>query len=139
MAPGVPMGPERPEKWTSSRRWAPTVKAPSRALTRSGQTPSGKPSTVARSPGSAQIKAILSGSALPLSEKAGALQAVLDGAAPDDAETINAALGRPSSGKHLRKTSDELADDWRMAATRTSTSARRKSYEEQKFRLQASS
>ena len=87
--------------------------------------------------GVSAIKAILSGSALPLSEKAGALQAVLDGAAPDDAETINAVLGRPSSGKHLRKTSDELADDWRDGGYPFKYKMLRRDYEEQKFLLQA--
>jgi polyphosphate kinase 2 len=83
------------------------------------------------------VRSILSEQGLPLPEKASALRALLEGAAPDDADTVNIALGRPASGKHLHKTSDELAEGWREGAYPFKYKMLRRDYEEQKFRLQA--
>jgi polyphosphate kinase len=46
----------------------------------------------------------------PLSE---GLEAIVAGAAPDDAARLRALLGLSKPPGHPRKTSDELADDWR--------------------------
>jgi polyphosphate kinase len=82
------------------------------------------------------IRTILAEPGLPVAEKLESLGVLLDGAAPDDSDAMNAALGRPASGKHLRRTSDELADDWRTGGYPFKYKMLRRDYEEQKFLLQ---
>lgn len=83
------------------------------------------------------VRAILSQPGLELADKVETLDILLEGAAPDDAERLNAELGRPTSAKHLRKTSDELAEDWRNGGYPFKYKMMRRDYEEQKFLLQA--
>lgn len=83
------------------------------------------------------VRAILSQPDLKPADKAETLDILLEGAAPDDAARLNAELGRPTSAKHLRKTSDELAEDWRNGGYPFKYKMMRRDYEEQKFLLQA--
>jgi polyphosphate kinase len=64
------------------------------------------------------------------------VQAILAGDAPDDAAVIQYALGQTPAKKALRRTSDELADDWRSGGYPYKYKMLRKDYEEQKFLLQ---
>ncbi|MFG1402917.1 polyphosphate kinase 2 [Xanthobacter sediminis] len=64
------------------------------------------------------------------------LEAIIAGAAPDDAARLSGALGLPKpSGPH-RATSDELADDWRDGSYPYKYRMLRRDYEHQKFQLQ---
>jgi polyphosphate kinase len=66
------------------------------------------------------------------------VQAILSGKAPDDAARVLDLLGQPPAAKkELRRTSDELADDWRSGGYPYKFKMLRKDYEEQKFQLQA--
>ena len=65
------------------------------------------------------------------------VQAILAGGAPDDAAHLLNSLGRPAAKKELRRTSDELADNWRTGHYPYKYKMLRKDYEGQKFRLQA--
>ncbi len=65
------------------------------------------------------------------------VQAILTGGAPDDAAHLLKALGQPAIKKELRRTSDELAGDWRSGGYPYKYKMLRKDYEEQKFQLQA--
>lgn len=66
------------------------------------------------------------------------LQAIVDGASPDDADALRRALRDKS--RLARRTSpevdDELADDWRTGAYPYRYLMTRRSYEQQKYRLQ---
>ncbi|MFO1151866.1 MAG: polyphosphate kinase 2 [Alsobacter sp.] len=83
------------------------------------------------------LQTILAEKGLALPDKANAVEAVLAGAAPDDAAVVGEAIGKPASARHLRKTSDELADDWRDGGYPYKYKMLRRDYEEQKFLLQA--
>ncbi len=72
-----------------------------------------------------------------LDAKSEPVQAILAGGAPDDAARLLNALGQPAVKKALRRTSDELADDWRGGGYPYKYKMLRKDYEEQKFQLQA--
>jgi polyphosphate kinase len=65
------------------------------------------------------------------------VQAILTGKAPDDASRLLDSLGQPSAKKEMRRTSDELSDDWRSGGYPYKYKMLRKDYEEQKFQLQA--
>ena len=66
------------------------------------------------------------------------LQAIVDGASPDDADALRRALRDKS--RLARRTSpevdDELAEDWRTGAYPYRYLMTRRSYEQQKYRLQ---
>ena len=63
------------------------------------------------------------------------VKAMLRGASPDDAKRLEAAIAG-HDGKPVKRTSDELADDWRFGAYPYKFRMFRKDYEEQKFALQ---
>jgi polyphosphate kinase len=65
------------------------------------------------------------------------VQAILTGKAPDDAARMLDMLGEPLVKKEMRRTSDELSDDWRSGGYPYKYKMLRKDYEEQKFQLQA--
>ncbi|WP_339032794.1 polyphosphate kinase 2 [Bradyrhizobium symbiodeficiens] len=64
------------------------------------------------------------------------VQAILTGAAPDDAERLQALLAGKEAKRARRTTSDELADDWRLGGYPYKSRMYRRDYEEQKFVLQ---
>ena len=61
---------------------------------------------------------------------------VLAGASPDDAARMRDYLGLPKPAGKPRKTSDELADDWRKGGYPYKYKMLRKDYEREKFILQ---
>jgi polyphosphate kinase 2 len=63
--------------------------------------------------------------------------AIIEGAAPDDAAMLRDHLGLPSLPGRQRKTSDELAEDWRTGGYPYKFKMLRKDYEREKFVLQA--
>lgn len=65
------------------------------------------------------------------------LEALIAGAAPDDAERLREHLGLPPSSIPLRKTSDELAPGWREGGYPYKYKMLRQDYEREKFLLQA--
>ncbi len=83
----------------------------------------------------AQIAAIasVSGDA----DAAEGIDAILAGAAPDDARRMRSALGLPKAPGKPRETSDELSGDWRQGAYPYRYKMLRKDYERDKFRLQS--
>ncbi len=64
------------------------------------------------------------------------VEAILAGAAPDDAALLRASLGLPKPPGKPRKTSDELSEDWRAGGYPYRFKMLRKDYEQQKFSLQ---
>ena len=64
------------------------------------------------------------------------VDAIIAGAAPDDAARMRAHLGLPKPPGTPRKTSDELADDWRQGGYPYKYKMLRKDYEREKFILQ---
>ncbi len=64
------------------------------------------------------------------------LAAILDGAAPDDAARMRAALELPAKDKIPRSKRDDLADDWRRGGYPYKYKMLRRDYEEEKFILQ---
>ena len=83
----------------------------------------------------AALKVIMDGPP-PLNVSSEPVQAILAGGAPDDAAHLLNSLGQPAAKKELRRTSDELADDWRTGGYPYKCKMLRKDYEEQKFQLQ---
>ncbi|MEQ1498569.1 MAG: polyphosphate kinase 2 [Novosphingobium sp.] len=67
----------------------------------------------------------------------GDVEALLAGAAPDDAERLRALLGLPETSVPLRQTSNELAADWKRGGYPYKYKMLRKDYEHDKFLLQA--
>ena len=70
------------------------------------------------------------------SDADGGVEAIIAGAAPDDAARMRAHLGLPKPPGTPRKTSDELADDWRQGGYPYKYKMLRKDYEREKFILQ---
>ncbi|CAN1525352.1 COG2326 Uncharacterized conserved protein [Caulobacteraceae bacterium] len=66
----------------------------------------------------------------------GGVQALLDGASPDDAERMRRSLGLPKAPREPRHAIDELAPDWRAGAYPYKYKMLRRDYEQQKFVLQ---
>ena len=64
------------------------------------------------------------------------VEAIISGASPDDAARMRGYLGLPKPGGKPRKTSDELADDWRKGGYPYKYKMLRKDYEREKFILQ---
>jgi polyphosphate kinase 2 len=64
------------------------------------------------------------------------IQAMLNGAAPDDAKRLQALLGGQEVRRDKKQTSDELAVDWRFGGYPYKHRMYRRDYEEQKFVLQ---
>jgi len=64
------------------------------------------------------------------------IDAIIAGAAPDDAARLRESLGLPKPPLRPRKNRDELADDWRQGAYPYKYKMLRKDYERQKFVLQ---
>ena len=62
--------------------------------------------------------------------------AIIAGSAPDDAARIEAEFGLPKAPGRPKKTSDELADDWRRGGYPYRYKMLRRDYERQKFALQ---
>jgi polyphosphate kinase 2 len=67
--------------------------------------------------------------------KAG-IEAIIDGASPDDASRLRKQLGLPKPSGHPRVSSDELADDWRDGGYPFKYKMLRRDYEHEKFVLQ---
>lgn len=65
-----------------------------------------------------------------------AVRALIEGAAPDDAARLSQELGLPRPKGTPRRTSDELAEDWRNGAYPYKFKMLRRDYERQKFVLQ---
>ena len=65
------------------------------------------------------------------------VEALIAGAAPDDAERLRAMLGMPHSGIPVRKTSNELSADWKRGGYPYKFKMLRRDYEHDKFLLQA--
>jgi polyphosphate kinase 2 len=72
----------------------------------------------------------------PLELSSEPVQAILAGGAPDDAAHLLSSAGQPAAKKEFRRTSDELAEDWRTGGYPYKYKMLRKDYEEQKFQLQ---
>ena len=83
----------------------------------------------------AALKVIMDGPP-PLDINSEPVQAIIAGGAPDDAARLLNSLGQPPSKGALRRTSDELSDDWRSGGYPYKYKMLRKDYEEQKFQLQ---
>jgi polyphosphate kinase 2 len=83
----------------------------------------------------AALKVIMDGPP-PLDINSEPVQAIIAGGAPDDAARLLNSLGQPPSKRALRRTSDELSDDWRNGGYPYKYKMLRKDYEEQKFQLQ---
>ncbi len=64
------------------------------------------------------------------------IEAILEGAAPDDAQRLRKSLGLPKPEGHPRTTSDELSEDWRTGGYPYKSKMLRRDYEHQKFVLQ---
>ena len=64
------------------------------------------------------------------------IQALIAGAAPDDAERLRAMLGLPDAGVPLRQTSNELSSDWKRGGYPYKYKMLRRDYEHDKFLLQ---
>lgn len=64
------------------------------------------------------------------------IAAILTGASPDDAARLRASLGLPKPPGSPRRTSDELADDWRQGGYPYKFKMLRRDYEREKFALQ---
>ena len=64
------------------------------------------------------------------------IEAIIAGASPDDAARMRDYLGLPKPSGRPRKTSDELADDWRKGGYPYKFKMLRKDYEREKFILQ---
>ena len=64
------------------------------------------------------------------------IEALLAGAAPDDADRIRSHLGLPKLARPPRQTIDELSDDWQSGGYPYKYKMLRKDYERQKFQLQ---
>ncbi|WP_149574532.1 polyphosphate kinase 2 [Xanthobacter oligotrophicus] len=64
------------------------------------------------------------------------IEAIIAGAAPDDALRLRKSLGLPKADGHARVTSDELADDWRLGGYPFKYKMLRRDYERDKFILQ---
>ncbi|NOU02171.1 MAG: polyphosphate kinase 2, partial [Novosphingobium sp.] len=65
------------------------------------------------------------------------IEALIDGAAPDDAARLRALLGMPEQSIPMRQTSDELAPGWQRGGYPYKYKMLRKDYEREKFLLQA--
>ena len=65
------------------------------------------------------------------------LEALIAGAAPDDAERLREHLGLPPTAIPLRRTSDELSPGWKDGAYPYKYKMLRQDYEREKFLLQA--
>jgi polyphosphate kinase len=68
--------------------------------------------------------------------EADGVAAIIEGAAPDDAAMLRNHLGLPRLPGRPRKTSDELAEDWRTGGYPYKFKMLRKEYEREKFVLQ---
>jgi len=64
------------------------------------------------------------------------LEAIIAGAAPDDAVRLRKSLGLPKPAGQPRVTSDELSDDWRTGGYPFKYKMLRRDYEREKFILQ---
>ena len=64
------------------------------------------------------------------------VEAILEGASPDDAQRLRKSLGLPKPEGTPRVTSDELADDWRAGGYPYKYKILRRDYEHEKFVLQ---
>jgi polyphosphate kinase 2 len=65
------------------------------------------------------------------------LDAIIEGAAPDDAVMLREALGLPKPKSKPRRSSNELAEDWREGGYPYKYKMLRRDYEREKFVLQA--
>ncbi len=81
----------------------------------------------------AALDAVAEASGGPNSE---GVAAIISGASPDDAVRMREHLGLPKPSGKPRKTSDELADDWRKGGYPYKYKMLRRDYEREKFVLQ---
>jgi polyphosphate kinase 2 len=65
-----------------------------------------------------------------------AVKTLIEGSSPDDAARLSQSLGLPKPSGTPRRTSDELADDWRSGGYPYKYKMLRRDYERQKFALQ---
>ena len=85
---------------------------------------------------------ILQAQSHDISSAVSTLEAILDGASPDDVELLRAAFLRKTkgrmdeAGKLLVRHDDQLSDDWRTGGYPYKNLMSRKNYEKQKYRLQ---
>ncbi|MGE3689964.1 MAG: polyphosphate kinase 2 [Novosphingobium sp.] len=84
----------------------------------------------------AELAALRSIASAPDGDTREGLEAIIAGASPDDAARMRQSLGLPKPPGRPRKTSDELADDWRSGAYPYKYKMLRKDYEQEKFVLQ---
>jgi polyphosphate kinase 2 len=84
----------------------------------------------------AELSALDAIAATADAETQAGLDAIIAGAAPDDAVRLRKSLGLPKPGGHPRTTSDELADDWRLGGYPFKYKMLRRDYEREKFILQ---
>ncbi|MDR2014396.1 MAG: polyphosphate kinase 2 [Azoarcus sp.] len=88
------------------------------------------------------VTGILQAQSHDISSAVDALEAILDGASPDDVELLRATFLRKKkgpldgTGKLLVKHDDELSRDWRTGGYPYKNLMSRKNYEKQKYRLQ---
>ncbi len=82
----------------------------------------------------AQLVALETITAAP--ETSEGVAAIIAGAAPDDAARMEEQLGLPKPSGRPRKTTDELADDWRNGGYPYKFKMLRQDYEREKFALQ---
>lgn len=84
----------------------------------------------------AETAALQEISAAPDADTMEGFKAIIDGAAPDDAYRMRAALRLPTPSRKPRRTSNELVDDWRTAVYPYKFKMLRRDYEREKFQLQ---
>ena len=119
----------------------PATPAAPRAPRRRAAAKTALPSTVEAALADERTAAALEGEVAALNEIArtddgDGVEAIITGAAPDDAIRLRDSLGLPKPPGAPRKTSDELADDWRQGGYPYKYKMLRKDYEREKFILQ---
>ncbi len=141
-----------PSAKPATARQSPRRSNQPRAVAAGDIVPGKQPATVAKSAtreatAAAQGRAVAAAKALVRSDTKGTpaqrakgLRALLEGASPDDARVLRAALKASArelpSKNRVVHSDDELADDWRDGAYPYRNLMRRSSYEDQKFQLQ---
>ncbi|MBX9760443.1 MAG: polyphosphate kinase 2 [Beijerinckiaceae bacterium] len=73
----------------------------------------------------------------PLATGSAVVTTILDGDCPDDVERLKVELGQPAGARPPKRTSDELAADWRQGGYPYKYKMLRADYENQKFLLQS--
>ncbi len=84
----------------------------------------------------AEAAALASVSGADAPDASEAVRTLIEGSSPDDAARLSQSLGLPKPSGTPRRTSDELADDWRSGGYPYRYKMLRRDYERQKFALQ---